>query len=471
MSSVVAQEKHETGGQTAVREDAGRTLARYAATLPFEALPAAVVRLTKQCILDTLGTTLAASTLGPEAPMFHDYVREAGGSQDCTLIGYGERAPAQMAAFLNGANSHMLDYDDVGSGHVSVATVPVAFAMAEKTGKVSGRELLTAVAVGIDVHTRIYPYDTTEEWDLNQRFSQTQSIGYLSGVAVAGRLARLPEEQMINAWGLAYQQVSGPHQRHLGMHAGWCGQGAVLAALLAKRGVPGVKDILDGKHGFFRTHLRNVEPDYERLVGELGTRFRTLELHGFKAWPACGLTRRPVNAILDLRREHQLRPEDVEAIVVFGGEHILRLAVPLEYRRRPPHSAQAKFSIPFTAAVAMAHGDVRLCNYTEAGLKDQQVLAMADRVWVEKDSSTAREKEAASVEIRMRDGRVYQRQVRYPLGDDRRNPMSQAQIEEKFRDCASFSANPLSKSEVEHVIKIIADLEHVPDIREITKLI
>src|SRR5699024_10920601 len=119
----------------------------------------------------------------------HDYVNEVGGRGECTLIGYGEKAPAQMAALLNGCNSHMLDYDDVGSGHVSVATVPVAFAMAEKSGGISGREFLAAVAAGIDIHTRIYPYHNNEEWDVNQRYSQTQSIGYISGAAVAGRLA------------------------------------------------------------------------------------------------------------------------------------------------------------------------------------------------------------------------------------------------------------------------------------------
>ena len=106
----------------AKRADAGRILAHYAATLPFSALPDAVVRLTKQCILDTLGTTLAATTLAPQASLLHDYVREVGGSADSTLIGYGTKAPAQMAAFLNGANSHLLDYDDVGCAHVSVAS-------------------------------------------------------------------------------------------------------------------------------------------------------------------------------------------------------------------------------------------------------------------------------------------------------------------------------------------------------------
>src|SRR5258706_120160 len=140
------------------REDAGRTLARYAIQQRYETLPSAMVTLIKQCILDTLGTTLAATTLAPEAPAFHSYVRDVDGKEECTLIGYGEKAPAQMAAFLNGANSHMLDYDDMGSGHASIATIPVALAIAEKVGKVSGREFLTAIAVGLEIHNRIFPY-------------------------------------------------------------------------------------------------------------------------------------------------------------------------------------------------------------------------------------------------------------------------------------------------------------------------
>ena len=85
------------------------------------------------------------------------------------------------------------------------------------------------------------------------------------------------------------------------------------------------------------------------------------------------------------------------------------------------------------------------------------------------DSSSSRQKESASVVIRMRDGKTYQDQVLYPLGDDRRNPMSQTQIEDKFRDCASFSLKPMSSANIEQVIKLVADLENVPDVAMLTR--
>lgn len=454
----------------AFKEDAARTLARYALTLKYEELPSDVVRLTKKCILDVLGTTLAATTLATEASMFHAYVRETGGAEQSTLMGYGEKAPAQMAAFLNGSNSHMLDFDDVGSGHVSVATVSVAWAMAERAGRcISGREFLTAVAAGIDIHTRIYPYESTEEWDIRQPWSATQCFGYLSGAAVAARLLGLSEEAAGNAMSLGYQQIAGASQRHLGMHAGWSSQGAVLAALLAKQGVPGARDILNGKAGMFHVYLNNEKPDIRRLTGDLGTRFRTLELHGFKAWPACGANRRPITAILELREEHGLKPEDVQSIKVKGGEHLMRLAEPIELKRRPPHGAQAKFALPFTCGAAMAYGNVRLENYTPEGLADELTLAMADLVTVEVDHSPTRAADTASVEIVTRSGKRFFKEVAHPLGDDRENPMSQKQLEDKFRNCASFSFKKISDANVEKIIGLVSDLEGVEDVTDVMK--
>ncbi len=474
--STVLKSAHASASANEFSEDAGRTLARYAAELKFETLPPAVVRLTKQCILDALGTTLAATTLAPEAPMFYDYVNDVGGRKECTLIGYGDKAPAQMAAFLNGCNSHMMDFDDVGSGHVSVATTSVAWAMAEKSAalyndKIAGRELLTAIAAGIDIHTRLFTYDSTEEWDLRQPWSATQALGYISGAAVGGRLMRMPVDQIINAVGLGYQQIAGASQRHLGMHAGWCSHSAVLAVLLAKRGVPGVTDILNGRNGMYQVYLQGDKPDYQRLVGDLGQRFRTLELHGFKAWPACGATRRPVTAIIELRKQHGIKPEDVEAITVYGGEHLFRLSEPAELKRRPPHGAQAKFSLPFTCGVAMAYGDVRLRNYTPEGLKDKKVLDMADRIWVKKDENPARKADTASVEIKLRGGTTHRLEVEHPLGDDRKNAMSQQQIEAKFRDCASFAKKPMSAADIDHIVNMVGDLENVADVTDILKLL
>src|SRR6185503_12456388 len=169
-----------------------RTLARHAATLEFEALPPALVEVTKQCVLDTLGVCAGASTLAPEAAILAEYVRDLGGKPEATLLGFGGKAPAPSAALLNGSLGHMLDYDDLGeSGHPAIVTIPVALAIAEKAGGASGRELITAVAAGMDVMTRLTQAIDVPDWTMAEGWFATQLFGFIAGAATAGRLLRL----------------------------------------------------------------------------------------------------------------------------------------------------------------------------------------------------------------------------------------------------------------------------------------
>src|SRR3954469_19723831 len=138
-----------------------RLVSERAASLAYDALPPELVELIKQIVLDTLGVAIGASGLAPEARVVAEYVEALGGRPESTVYGFGFKAPAPWAAFVNGSLGHMLDYDDVGAGgHVGIATVPVAFAVAEKLGAeklggVSGRDLITAIAAGTDLHTRL----------------------------------------------------------------------------------------------------------------------------------------------------------------------------------------------------------------------------------------------------------------------------------------------------------------------------
>ena len=102
------------------------------------------------------------------------------------------------------------------------------------------------------------------------------------------------------------------------MQAGFSGQGAVLAAELAARGIVGSKAVIEGRYGLYKTYVRN-QPNWSALTDDLGSRFPLLREHGFKVWPACGYTRATNTATLQLRQQHGLKPEDVETITVIGG--------------------------------------------------------------------------------------------------------------------------------------------------------
>ncbi|MBI3043409.1 MAG: MmgE/PrpD family protein [Betaproteobacteria bacterium] len=466
---------------------ATRKLARHAATLRFEALPPTLVELTKQCVLDTLGVSIGASTLAPEGGIIHEYVTDLGGRPESTILGFGGKAPAAWAVFVNGSLGHMLDYDDVGEGgHVSISTVPVAFGIAEKIGTVTGKDLITAVAAGTDLHTRLALAVDIPDWTMTEGWFATQLFGYLSGAATAGRLLALDETGMENALGIGYNQLSGSRQMAVGaathmrsMQAGFSGQAAVCGAELARRGIIGCKEIVEGRYGLFRNYVRTETPRWGELVGELGTRFPLLKTHGFKVWPACAYTRPTNAAITQLRDKSRVRPEDVESIAIVGGTGGTQLLCePLASKRRPRVSIDGKYSIPFTTAVMMVKGSVTLRDYTDEGLHDPTVLAMADRISYRPDPTA--EKSSANlsdgtvggttVEIRTRDGRVLSSKPDGVPGDAR-NPVGWPLLESKFRDCVSFSAKPVPPMNVDRVIEMIRNLENVGNPTEILSLL
>src|SRR6185295_9143847 len=159
---------------------------------------------------------------------------------------------------------HMLDYDDMGeSGHPGIVTIPVALAVGQRLGGVSGREFITAIAAGTDVMTRLTQAITVPDWTMAEGWFATQLFGYIAGAVTAGRLLRLTDAQMENAMGIGFNQMSGTRQMAAGaathmrsMQAGFSGQGAVMAADLAQRGIIGSKDVVEGRYGIYRTYIR-----------------------------------------------------------------------------------------------------------------------------------------------------------------------------------------------------------------------
>ena len=459
-------------------------LAQHVASLEYRQLPHELVELIKQCVLDTLGVSIAASTLAPEARIVAEYVRDLGGKPVATVLGFGDRAPAPWAVFVNGSLGHMVDYDDVGAGgHVSIVTVPVALALAEELGRVSGRDLITALAVGTDVHTRLNQGIKIPDWTMSEGWFPTQLFGFVSGAATAAKLRRLEPEQIEHAFGIAFDQMSGSRQMAVGvathlrsMQAGFSGQGALLAADLARRGIVGSKEVLEGRYGVFKTYIR-TEPDWDGIVGDLGTRFPLLGLHGFKVWPACGYTRPTNAAIMKLRKDFGFESQEVESLTIVGGTGGTRLLCePLDAKRRPKLSIDGKYSIPFTSAVMMVKGNVTLRDYTEDGLRDTRVLAMADRVSYRDEECAAlpigghSALSRPTVEIRLKDGRVYLHRPDGVPGDPR-HPVSAELLEAKFRDCVSFSALPVPEENVSRAIELVRHLEELEDVSELMRVL
>ncbi len=464
--------------QEELKKTATKRLASHVANLQYEMLPANFVDLTKQCVLDTLAVMTGASGLAPEGRVLRDYVVEQGGRAESTIFGFGDKTPATSAVFVNASLGHMLDYDDTGSaGHPSIETIPIGFAIAERLGGVGGREFIASLGSGLDLATRIGLSITVHDWTMTEGWFATQLFGYLSGAATAGRMLGLSDEQMEHALGIGYNQLSGSRQMAVAeatdcrsMQAGFSGQAAVEAALLAQRGITGPREIFEGRFGFFKNYIHGNEPDWDALAGSLGSRWQFVETHGFKVWPACAVTRAPNAAIQHLRTTHNIKPEDVAELTIIGGEGRTELlSTPIESKRRPVAAIDGKYSVPFTTAVMMQHGTVKLSNYTDEGLRDPDVLAMAQRVSYRKLPDSENTSSRPEVQIRTHSGQVFSHRVDSVPGDPK-NPVAWPQVEAKFRDCVSFGANPVSAANVERVIEMVHDLENLSDVTEIVRL-
>ncbi len=468
------------------KRDAAFDLAEYVVKTHYRDLPAEIVEVTKRDILDTLGVTIAASTLDPMAREIVGLVKEGGGKKESKILGFGGNVPCWMAAFANGAMGHMVDYDDMhmmGKIHTGVTTVLPGFAMAERLGKVSGKDFIAAVALGNDMMIRLGRAITLspqgrDEWTMDKGWFATQLFGFISGTVTAGKLLNLSDEEMVYAIGIASAQLSGSRQMATGfaaetraIQAGWTGKGAILSALLAQRGVTGSRDSFEGRYGIYRVYLQ-AEPDRDSLVGELGRRFDG-EHTQFKPWPACGATHPVIYSTLELMREHHIKVEEVEDVKVIGGSpHVKLLSEPLESKRRPETAIDAKYSIPFTVAVAITKGNVTLRDYTLEGLKDLAVLRMAEKVWHQyvPEIAEKREEESPTIEIKMRNGKTCSRQDQVFYGMPE-NPVKKEDLVVKFKDCLSFSARPVPAENIDRVIGMIDNLEAVDNVGDIMSLL
>lgn len=269
-----------------VREDASVVYAQIVTTLRYEDIPPEAVEATKMDILDTLSTTLAGSSAEGTQELI-DQVRYWGGREECSILVHGGKVPSPEAALVNSQMAHARDYDDIyhiARIHVGAVNVPTGLAISEKVGEVSGKELITAIIMGIDIELRL-----AQAAKLWTQFHPTSTYGYFGACATAGRLLRLNKEQMIHAFGIAYSQASGNKQcMHDGsltkrLQPGLASRGGILAAHLAQRGYTGTRNNLQGEAGLFALY-HGGQYDPEPLTKDLGKYFDVVRL-GYKPYP------------------------------------------------------------------------------------------------------------------------------------------------------------------------------------------
>jgi 2-methylcitrate dehydratase PrpD len=438
-----------------------QTIGAHVAGLDYYEIPSAASHQARRALLDSLGVMLGATGLSPEATPYHTVALSAGGGSMSRLLSGGDASP-EHAAFANGALSHALDFGDVfdlGPAHPNAALVPALIALADADPLLSSEEFLTAMVIGSDLACRfsLAGHRTFEEGG----WYPPPLVGSLGAAAGCAKLLGLDADGVVQAIGLALCSASFPGEIKFdpaspirAVREAFAARAAVSAAQLAEAGARAFAAPLEGRAGFFALYTGGLNAD--RLLDGLGERYMGAEL-SFKPWPSCRGTHAYIEAAL-LLREH-CSPEDIDSIEAEIGLVQDMLVSPPAAKMRPDSSIAAKFSIPFTVAVALIEGAIGLDSFDDAHRSDPQILDLASRLssrlnpsWGHKEASSG------SLTLLLKDGRKLTHAVPHARGHPG-NPISDAELIAKFAACTARAQSPWQTATAEQVANRILNMK------------
>ncbi|MFC9354849.1 MmgE/PrpD family protein [Arthrobacter sp. NPDC057013] len=454
--------------------DLSHDLAKFSANTHFSDLPPEAVEAAKKTLLDTLGVMLGASGMEPAVRPIIELVTDAGGKEEAQILGFGGRVPAAAAAFANGTLAHGLDFDSQTpwGAHPDSSLVPALLALAERKGDVTGEELITAVAIGQELFVRLR---CNVGWRMDWNLSSV--VGVYSGAAACGSLLGLNAKQIAHALGIVslnaggtMQQIFGIGSDLRGLYAGFIAQSCVNAVILAQNGMLGMEDLFEGEAGVFKVYF-NGEYNRGKILEDLGSTYLSAGMT-YKYWPAVGNAHTYIHAAIELMRENPVQIEDIACVRVYVGDFAQRMCQPLTERKAPQTMMDAKFSLPFTVALALVKGSMNISDFSTDALRDQKVLALADKVEpvFDADFNWNLKLPAGKVEVVTNDGRLIERLGTVVPGTPER-PMTWEELRQKFRDCAQASAQPLPLESIKKVQNLVAALETCGEITPVLELL
>ena len=425
----------------------------------FEQIPEEALRIGTRCLLDGLGLYVAGS--GESAvQILIDEARDAGGREDARLLGTSLRVLAPMAARVLGTAGHVHDWDDsqvsVDPDHIygllthpTIPPLTAALIMAQKIGKVSGKDFMLAFLTGFEVECKI------SEWMLPQHYMQgmhsSGTVGHFGAFAAAAKLMGLKGEALRHGFGIAASFAAGIRCNFGTMtkplHVGRACENGLTAALLAQRGYTADPEALDGPWGFMAVQGGGVsEHKLSQGFGNVWT--ITDPGVSIKPYPCGVLTHPTIDLMLRLVREADIAPEAIRQVVVRAGSNILK---PIRYPIAENH-LQAKFSLPAALSMIALARQAGKVEFSDDFVGSEAMQAMQRRIRTELDpeiEAQGFDKMRSRILIHLKDGRQITgwADERYRGGPE--NPLSDAELEEKVRSCC---ANVLSWTDTDALI-------------------
>jgi len=430
-------------------------MSRWGAALNYQHLSAEAIYQAKRFLLDSIGCALGGYQQH-DVKIALQVLDEVAGRGPATVIGTGKRIDAVSASLANALMIRCMDYNDIywkqDPSHPS-DIFPAAMACCERA-KSNGKELIVGLVLGHEFEMRFceaaFPGIRERGWH------HATLTAFVSPI-VAGRALHLPWQQIQHAIG-----ISASHHCTLGaVTAGkltmmkntvdpMATQSGVLAALLAEKGYTGPEHVVDGKEGL--THCFGPEWKLSLLTDGLGESWH-IEQCGMKAFPTEALTHTPISAVLDLVKSNDLKPDDVTKIQIRSLARAADiLSDPSKY---DPHTKEtADHSLPYVIAAALAERQVTPAQFTMEKIMDPVIRAQLKKVEVVADPEIEKVfpvLQRVIVNITTTDGSMYSKQLDYPKGDPR-NPLTNAEIEEKFSALAEGVLSPAAQKKLKDAI-------------------
>jgi 2-methylcitrate dehydratase PrpD len=347
-----------------------------------------------------------------------------------SVLGRTEKVDMASAALINGITSHTFDFDDTHLKTIIHPAGPVAsaiLALAEHNNN-TGRELIDALVIGIDVSCRVgnamYPDHYDRGWHI------TGSTGTLGAAAACARLLKLDVQQTAMALGIAASQPIGVREQFGTMtkpfHPGAAARAGLMSALLASKGFTASPKALEAPRGMMQTiSLKN---DWSEITSELGQRFE-ISFNSYKPF-ACGIVIHPsIDACAQLRSQFEtdgITLDQIQSIEL----RVHSLVLELTGKKEPVDGLQAKFSVYHGCAAGLSFGFAAEEEFSDAVVNRPDLVALRRKVVATVDNSI--DEASADVTAVLADGRRVHVFVEHAIGS-LQNPMSDAQLEAKFQ--------------------------------------
>jgi len=445
--------------------------AKFALGLNYENIPSVAIKEAKRFLLDSVGCAFSALD-NKDTQAAYNYIQDLGGNKQATVIGWGEKVNLPQATLTNSLLIRALDYNDIyweqDPSHPS-DIIPAVLSTGEFMKK-NGKEALIGIIIAYELEMRLclaaFPGVREIGW-------HHATLTQLVSPVVAGRMLGLSEEEIVAAIGISGSShftlggVVAGHLTNMKNAADpFAVEAGVRAALLASKGYTGPVEVFEGKEGLFEV-LDKVKWDRDVLTKGLGEKF-LINQCGYKAFPTEALTHQPITAALEVMKQNNLDPKEVEEVLVettTRGADIL--SDPSKYK--PTTKETADHSLPYCIAVAVAKGNVLPSDFEEDALRDPLVWSLLDKIKVianpEIDALFPKVKRAI-VTIKTPQGE-FKKQEDFAKGQPER-PLSEEELVSKFK---ANSEKKISPSGMEDIIKATQELENIDEIGEYMKLL